>query len=121
MNQNTIVVLRYVPVKLFNVSDMMWRIMTREPLSYLTFMNYEGHIMGWATYAREALARGETVQVRPRGHSMTGRIDDGDMVTLAPCDPGVLQIGDAVLVRVHGNMLLHLIKTIQGDRFLIGN
>lgn len=77
--------------------------------------------MGWATHAREALARGETVQVRPRGHSMTGRIDDGDIVTLAPCDPGALQVGDAVLVRVHGNMLLHLIKAIQGDRMLIGN
>jgi len=42
--------------------------------------------MGWATRAHEALMRGETIQLRPRGHSMTGRINDGDVVTIAPCD-----------------------------------
>lgn len=77
--------------------------------------------MSWARYAKDALRRGETVQIRPRGHSMTGKVNDGDLVTLVPCDPGALAVGDIVLVRVHGTDYLHLIKAIQGERFLIGN
>lgn len=77
--------------------------------------------MSWATFAKEALRRGETVQVRPRGHSMSGKVNDGDRVTLEPCDPATLQVGDIVLVRVHGADYLHLIKAIQQERFLIGN
>lgn len=77
--------------------------------------------MGWATYACEALRRGETVHLRPRGHSMTGRINDGDYVTVEPCAPETLKLGDVVLVRVHGHEYLHLVKAIQGGRYLIGN
>lgn len=77
--------------------------------------------MSWATFAKEALRRGETVHVRPRGHSMTGKVNDGDRVTLAPCDPHTLNVGDIVLVRVHGTDYLHLIKAINQGRFLIGN
>ncbi len=39
--------------------------------------------MGWATFAIEKLQKGETVQVRPGGHSMTGRVNHKDRVTLA--------------------------------------
>ncbi len=77
--------------------------------------------MSWAKRAIAALQRGETVQVRPRGHSMTGRVNDGDLVTLAPCDPATLNVNDIVLVRVRGTDYLHLIKARQGERFLIGN
>ena len=52
---------------------------------------------------------------------MTGRINDGDRVTVEPCDPETLKVGDVVLVRVHGHEYLHLIKAIQGGRYLIGN
>ncbi len=77
--------------------------------------------MSWARYAKEALARGETVQIRPRGHSMRGKVNDGDLVTVAPCDPDALEVGDIVLVRVRGNDYLHLIKARKDQRFLIGN
>ena len=77
--------------------------------------------MSWAKFAKEALARGETVQIRPRGHSMTGRVNDGDLVTVAPCDLGTLGVGDVVLVRARGADYLHLIKARDGNRFLIGN
>lgn len=77
--------------------------------------------MGWATHACEALRRGETVHLRSRGHSMTGRINDGDRVTIEPCAPETLTVGNVVLVRVHGHEYLHLIKAIQGDCYLIGN
>ncbi len=77
--------------------------------------------MGWADHAKEVLRRGETVQVRPRGHSMKGKVDDGALVTLHPCVPEKLKPGDIVLVRVHGNDYLHLIKAVSDGRFLIGN
>ncbi len=77
--------------------------------------------MGWAQFAIEALGRGETVKLRPRGHSMRGKVNDGDIVTIAPCDPNTLRVGDIVLVRVHGTVYLHLIKAVNQGRFLIGN
>jgi hypothetical protein len=77
--------------------------------------------MSWAIHAKEALARGESVQVRPRGNSMSGKVEDGDCVTLEPVDPATLVVGSIVLVRVRGHDYLHLIKAIRGTRFLIGN
>jgi SOS-response transcriptional repressor LexA len=77
--------------------------------------------MSWAKYAKEALARGETVQIRPRGHSMKGKVNDGALVTVEPCDPDQLAAGDIVLVRVHGTDYLHLVKAVDRGRFLIGN
>ncbi|HMA35441.1 MAG TPA: S24 family peptidase [Chloroflexia bacterium] len=77
--------------------------------------------MNWATFAIEALGRGEVATVKPRGHSMRGKVDDGDLVTLAPADPAKLAAGDIVLVRVNGHVYLHLIKAIDRGRFLIGN
>jgi hypothetical protein len=77
--------------------------------------------VNWALHAIEALGRGEAAQVRPRGHSMKGKVPDGALVTLAPCDPAALQPGDVVLVRVHGSVYLHLVKAVNQERFLIGN
>ncbi len=77
--------------------------------------------MSWAMHAKNALREGKTVQIRPRGHSMTGKVNDGDLVTLEPCDPANLKKDDIVLVRCRGNDYLHLIKAIDGQRFLIGN
>ena len=77
--------------------------------------------MSWAKFAIEKLQRGETAKVRPRGHSMRGKVNDGDLVTLEPCDPARLKPGDIVLVKVKGNVYLHLIKAVNDGRFLIGN
>ncbi|MBC7813990.1 MAG: hypothetical protein H7175_22745 [Burkholderiales bacterium] len=77
--------------------------------------------MNWAKFAIEKLQRGETAKVRPRGHSMRGKVNDGDLVTLEPCDPATLKPGDIVLVKVKGNVYLHLIKAVNDGRFLIGN
>ena len=52
---------------------------------------------------------------------MRGKINSGDRVMVAPADPEKLQVGNIVLARVHGTEYLHLIKAIQGDRYLIGN
>jgi SOS-response transcriptional repressor LexA len=77
--------------------------------------------MGWADAAIEKLQQGEKAQVRPRGSSMVGKVNDGDTVTLEPCDPKKLAVGDIVLVKVKGYVYLHLIKAANNGRFLIGN
>jgi hypothetical protein len=77
--------------------------------------------MSWADRAKESLRRGETVTIRPRGHSMRPKVNDGDLVTLVPCTPADLHIGSIVLVRVGGNDYLHLVTAIDGQRFQIGN
>jgi hypothetical protein len=77
--------------------------------------------MSWAAIAIQKLQHGESVKIRPRGHSMTGKVNDGDLVTLERCDPTALQTGDIVLVKVKGHVYLHLIKAINHGRYLIGN
>jgi len=77
--------------------------------------------MGWADFAKKALRAGKPAQVRPRGHSMAGLIEDGGLVELEPTIGKELRVGDIVLVRVKGRDYLHLIKAINGGRCLIGN
>jgi hypothetical protein len=77
--------------------------------------------MGWASEYIARLQIGETVQFRPRGHSMQGRIESGQMCTVEPVDIASLRVGDIVLCKVNGKQYLHLVKAIQGRRFQIGN
>jgi hypothetical protein len=77
--------------------------------------------MGWASGHIAKLRAGETVSFRPRGNSMSGKIESGQLCTVAPVDPKTLQAGDIVLCKVNGREYLHLIKAIQGPRFQIGN
>lgn len=77
--------------------------------------------MGWATAAIERLKLGEVVQLRPRGHSMRGKVESGQLVTVSP-DKDALAAGDIVLCKVKGQQYLHLIKAINSQgRYLIGN
>lgn len=77
--------------------------------------------MSWAKFAIEALQQGKATQIKPLGHSMRGKVNDGDHVKLEPCDPETLKPDDIVLVRVKGRVYLHLIKAVNQGRFLIGN
>jgi hypothetical protein len=77
--------------------------------------------MGWATQYIAKLQQGEVVQFRPRGNSMKGKIESGQLCTVQPVDPATLQVGDIVLCKVNGQQYLHLVKAIQGGRFQIGN
>jgi len=76
---------------------------------------------GWADGHLARIAGGETVQFRPRGNSMVGKIASGDLCTVEPLGERALATGDIVLCRVKGNQYLHLVKAIQGERFQIGN
>jgi hypothetical protein len=78
--------------------------------------------MGWATPYISKLKAGETVSFRPRGQSMKGKIDSGQLCTVQPIsDFQELEKGDIDLCKVNGSEYLHLIKAIQGSRFQIGN
>ena len=80
--------------------------------------------MGWAAGFITRLREGATVQCRPRGNSMSGKIESGQLCTIEPLhDTAALAVGDIVLCKVRGAEYLHLVKAIQpaGPRFLIGN
>ncbi len=77
--------------------------------------------MGWASTHIRMLREDKTVAFRPRGNSMAGKIESGRLCTVEPVDPASLAVGDVVLCKVNGREYLHLIKAIQGPRFLIGN
>jgi len=82
---------------------------------------FGSNAVGWALHYIDKLRQGETVFFRPRGHSMTGKVESGQLCTVEPTDPDILKVGDIVLCKVRGKEYLHLIKAIQGQRFQIGN
>ena len=70
--------------------------------------------MGWASQHIAALRTGATVQFRPRGHSMRGKIESGQLCTVSPVDPASLAVGDIVLCKVNGREYLHLVLPLEG-------
>src|SRR4051794_29593723 len=72
-----------------------------------------GEVMGWASGHIERLRNGETVSFRPRGHSMSGKIESGQLCTVAPVKPAGLRVGDIVLCKANGREYLHHIKAVQ--------
>lgn len=77
--------------------------------------------MGWAAQYIERLKRGETVSFRPRGGSMSPKIESGQLCTVEPVNVAELCVGHIVLCRVRHAEYLHLVKAIDGQRFQIGN
>ena len=78
--------------------------------------------MGWSANYIEHLKPGEIVIFRPRGNSMVGKIESGQLCTVVPiADHSALEVGAVVLCKVGGCGYLHLVKAIQGGRFQIGN
>ena len=76
--------------------------------------------MGWATRHIERLRAGETIRFRPHGNSMTGIVNNGDLVEVAPLTEPP-RAGDVVLCKVRGVQYLHLVNAVQGDRVQIAN
>jgi phage repressor protein C with HTH and peptisase S24 domain len=77
--------------------------------------------VGWASAYIEKLRDGEAVAFRPRGNSMAGKIESGQLCTVERVEAAELRVGDIVLCKVNGREYLHLIKAIHGERFQIGN
>ena len=77
--------------------------------------------MGWADNYIKQLQEGKTIKFRPRGNSMRGLIQSGELVTVEPIGEHKIKRGDIVMCKVKGRQFLHLVKNVQADRFLIGN
>ena len=83
--------------------------------------------MSWASRAKELLRQGKPAEIKPRGTSMTGLVEDGQVVVVEPIDDAKRPItkGDVVLCHVHGREYLHLVLAIRGQQpacsYLIGN
>lgn len=52
---------------------------------------------------------------------MRGRIESGQLCSVEPTDNKTTKVDDIVLCKVKGHEYLHLVKAIEGPRFLIGN
>lgn len=80
--------------------------------------------MGQFDYAIKSLKEGKNTNIKPHGNSMKGIIESGDQVSISPNIENLI-VGDVVLVKVKGNVYLHLIKATRkkGDntQYQIGN
>jgi phage repressor protein C with HTH and peptisase S24 domain len=76
--------------------------------------------MSWATHHIAKLQAGQEVSFRPRGSSMSGKIESGQLVTVNP-DVSTVTVGDVVLCKVAGKHYLHLVNAIQDGRYQIAN
>jgi hypothetical protein len=77
--------------------------------------------MGWVKEAVEALKTDDVCQVRPRGGSMRGRIESGQLVTIMKVDGADVQLDDVIFIKWKRNYLLHIAKEISETEILIGN
>jgi len=103
------------------INSIQWNLLVQRRRESKRGVRTENTAMGWASQHIAKLQAGETVQFRPRGNSMQGKIDSGQLCTVQPVDPVAVEIGDIVLCKVNGKQYLHLVKAKQGDRFLIVN
>ena len=95
--------------------------------------------MSWATKYIEELQLGNTVQFRPRGNSMEGKISSGQLVTVEPLKftlvtddilgsvletkvlDTLIEVDDIVLCKVKGKQYLHLVSAMRKGQYQISN
>lgn len=67
------------------------------------------------------LKEGESVRFRPRGNSMSPKIESGQLITVSPVDISQVKPDDIVFCKVRGKYYVHLVSAIQGNRLQISN
>ena len=79
--------------------------------------------MGWATNYIKQLKEGKKVEFRPRGNSMSGLINDGELVVVEPWDKTKYELkkGSIVLCKVGKNHYLHKVTAVKLNQVQIGN
>jgi len=70
---------------------------------------------GWSKHAKEELAKGHTIEVSPRGNSMTPKIKSGQKIRLEPLGDRVVKKGAIVFCKVNGNEYVHLVTAIRNN------
>ncbi len=76
--------------------------------------------MGWASQVIATLQGGKTAVFRPRGNSMTPKVQSGELCTVEPLKDDPVP-GDVVMCKVHGMEYLHFVKAVRDGEFQIGN
>jgi SOS-response transcriptional repressor LexA len=67
-----------------------------------------------SVFLQQTVGRGTPYWWRPRGHSMSPTILDGDRVLIAPVDPRSLRLGDIVKFRFEDRLTMHrLVRRTQ--------
>ena len=69
----------------------------------------------------EKLSKGEIIQFRPVGNSMTPKIYSKQLVTIAPATIDEVDKGDIVLCKVHGRIFVHLVTAKKDGQVQISN
>lgn len=78
--------------------------------------------MSWATSYISDLKNGKTVQFRPKGNSMVGKINSGQLCTVIPINDTIVEKGMIVLCKVNGYQYLHLVTAVsKNGRVQISN
>jgi len=77
--------------------------------------------MGWATHHISKLYHGEIIEFRPKGGSMSGLIENNDLVKVIPRGEYEPQKGDIVLCKVQQNEYLHKVTAIKPGMVQISN
>lgn len=63
------------------------------------------------------LKAGEVVTFRPRGPSMRGRVESGQLCTVTPVTADtVISKGDVVYCKVKGRIFLHLVTAVRTNK-----
>lgn len=79
--------------------------------------------MARENFVLKTLLETGSVSWKPRGNSMTGKIDSGSQVVVKKVDLKALRVGDAVYAKVKGSYYLHLLSAIDEtqNRYQISN
>ena len=77
--------------------------------------------MGWATRHISTLKSGKSVEFRPKGASMSGIIENNDLVCVEPLNGYIPKKGDIVLCKVQGNEYLHKVTAVRENACQISN
>ena len=79
--------------------------------------------MSWATNYIKQLQEGKPVEFRPRGNSMTGLVNDGDLVRIIPYDQSRHKLVKdlVVLCKVKKSHYLHKISAVKPNQVQISN
>jgi Rieske Fe-S protein len=78
--------------------------------------------MSWVQDALKGIRSSESVYVRPRGGSMSGIIEDNELVQISGIPINhKYEVGQVVFVKWKGNYLLHLINQVNETSVQIRN
>lgn len=85
----------------------------------MAVINCEG--IDFYTLSKDILARGTSLRFQARGNSMRPFIKDGDILGIKPIEATEVQVGDVILFRQGGRILVHRVvkRHVENEVMLI--